>query len=44
MVAKERLSVTFTKKEAIIELEKYHGTDLESGYKNDHSCTMFLSV
>jgi len=40
IIAKE--SLTFTKMEAICQHEKRHGTDLESGCKNDHSCAMSI--
>ena len=40
MIAKENLA--FTKMEAICKLEERHGTALGSGYKNDHSCAMFI--
>jgi len=40
MIAKENLA--FTKMGSICELEERHGTNLGSGYKNDHSCAMFI--
>ena len=27
----------------ICKLEERHGTDLRAGYKNDHSCVIFIS-
>ena len=40
MIAKENLA--FTKMGVICELEEQHGTDLGSGYKNDHACAIFI--
>jgi len=40
MIAKENLA--FTKMGSICELEERHGAILGSGYKNDHSCVMFI--
>ena len=39
MIVKENLSFT---KMSICELEERHGTDLGTGYKNDHSCATFV--
>ena len=40
IIAKENLS--FAKMKSICELEERYGTDLGAGYKNDHSCAMFV--
>jgi len=40
MIAKENLAIT--KMGSICKLEERHGMNLGSGYKNDHSCAMFI--